>query len=157
MPHCPLYHPSEYPILSEFSKNSPTTRDYEESFAVRSRASQECSSAGKKEEGRPRSRGARERLQKRAGRWWGPDSSPRIGKNIECRPFRRALRTVRTVSDRFDRAPIVPLSYNVSHVIHRQKPANSSVKIRAATGSTVSCDKEGELRRAPARRLAIPP
>lgn len=69
---------------------------------------------------------------------------PTYRQEYRVSTFRRALRTVRTVFDRFDRAPIVPLSYNVSHVIHRQKPTNSSVKIRAATGSTVSRDKEGE-------------
>lgn len=55
----------------------------EEPFTARSRASRDLYIFGSK---RPRSRGTRGRLQKRAGRWWGPDSSPRIGKNIECRP-----------------------------------------------------------------------
>lgn len=54
----------------------------------------------------------------------------RIGKNIECRPFRQqapANRSNRSVRSGPYRASFLD---NVSHVIHRQKRTNSSVKIR---------------------------
>ena len=166
--HCPLYNPlilQSIPlslslwVFQKFSDDELRPWNYEESFAVRSRASQDLEIFGWIERKRKAEVTRSTRTITKGGPAGGgaqirPHVSARISSvDLPEGPANRSngFRSVRSGPHRasflqcFSRDP------------QTKDPTNSSVKIRAATGSTVSRDKEGELRRAPARRLAIPP